>query len=414
MNRTELLGLLAGGENARVAFHRDGAPPERLARDLSALLNFRGGKILFGVAADGGLSGLARSREDFGEWVRGVAGRDLQPRVVPRLEFVELDGRVVGVVGVPAYNPDTPYRAKQDAAWVAFMRAGSASHAATRAQEERLYRTAAVVRYDLDPVPGAGPERLDRKRLEHYFGTVLGQPMPAGSDREAWLRRLADADFLRLAADGAVAIMPGWLAFGKESRRGPRQAGIAAAAYPGRDQGTGPVATEVIRGPLVPLFAEMPCGAARVVDRGVIDRAVDFVSRNLDAAAPRRGARRARGTALPMAAVREAIVNAVAHRDYALADADIEVSLYQDRLEVISPGGLPDGVTTESMRKGARAARNGRLIDVLRDYGYVVHRGLGVPCRLIGAMRAHNGTDPDLLEVDDGFVVRLWKSPVCA
>ena len=171
------------------------------------------------------------------------------------------------------------------------------------------------------------------------------------------------------------------------------------------------MATEVIRGPLVPLFAEMPCGAARVVDRGVIDRAVDFVSRNLDAAAPRRGARRARGTALPMAAVREAIVNAVAHRDYALADADIEVSLYQDRLEVISPGGLPDGVTTESMRKGARAARNGRLIDVLRDYGYVAHRGLGVPRRLIGAMRAHNGTEPDLLEVDDGFVVRLWKGP---
>ena len=411
MNRTELLGLLAGGENARVAFHRDGVPPERLARDLSALLNFRGGKILFGVADDGGLSGLARSREDFGAWVRGVAGRDLQPRVVPRLEFVELDGRVVGVVGVPAYNPDTPYRAKQDAAWVTFTRAGSASRAATRAQEERLYRTAGVVRYDLDPVPGAGPERLDRKRLEHYFGTVLGQPMPAGSDREAWLRRLADADFLRLAADGAVATTPGWLAFGKESRRGPRQAGIVAAAYPGRDQGTGPTAAEVIRGPLVPLFAETPRGAARAADRGVIDRAVDFASRNLDAAASQRGARRARGKALPMAAVREAIVNAVAHRDYALADADIEVSLYQDRLEVTSPGGLPDGVTAASMRKGARAARNGRLIDVLRDYGYVAHRGLGVPRRLVEAMRAHNGTEPDLLEAGDDFVARLWKSP---
>ena len=112
MNRTELLGLLAGGENARVAFHRDGAPPDRLARDLSAMLNFRGGQILFGVADDGGLSGLAQSREDFGEWVLGVAGRDLQPRVVPRLEFVELDGRVVGVVGVPADSLDMPYRAK--------------------------------------------------------------------------------------------------------------------------------------------------------------------------------------------------------------------------------------------------------------------------------------------------------------
>ena len=413
MNRTELLGLLAGGENARVAFHRDGAPPDRLARDLSALLNFRGGRILFGVADDGGLSGLARSREDFGEWVLGVAGRDLQPRVAPSLEFVELDGRVVGVVGVPADSLDTPYRAKQEGSWVAFMRAGSASRVATRKQEGQLYRSAAVVRYDLGPVPGAGPEHLDRKRLENYFGTVLGQPMPAGSGREAWLRRLEDADFLKFSAGGAVATMPGWLIFGKEPRRGPRQAGIAAAAYLGRDQGTGPAAAEVFRGPLVPRFAEAeaPPGAARAADRGVIDRAVGFVSRNLDAAALRRGARRPRGKALPMAAVREAIVNAVAHRDYALAGADIEVSLYQDRLEVTSPGGLPDGVTEESMRKGARAARNGRLMDVLRDYGYMAHRGLGVPRRLVDAMRAHNGTDPGLLEVGDGFVVRLWKSP---
>ena len=410
MNSTELLGLLAGGENARVAFHRDGAPPDRLARDLSALLNCRGGRILFGVEYDGSLSGLARSREDFGEWVLGVAGRDLQSRVVPRLGFVELDGREVGVVEVPADSLDTPYKAKQEDSWVTFVRAGSASRVATRKQEGQLYQSAAVVRYDLDPVPGAGPERLDRKRLENYFGAVLGQPMPAGSGREAWLRRLEDADFLKFSAAGAVATMPGWLAFGKESRRGPRQAGIAVAAYPGRDQGTGPAAAEVIRGPLVPRFAEAPPGAARAADWGVIDRAADFVSRNLDVAASRRGARRPREKALPMAAVREAIVNAVAHRDYALEDADIEVSLYQDRLEVISPGRLPDGVTAASMRQGARAARNGRLMDVLRDYGYAAHRGLGVQCRLIEAMRAHNGTDPDLLEVGDGFVVRLWRN----
>lgn len=410
MNRTELLGLLAGGENARVAFHRDGAPPNRLARDLSAMLNFRGGQILFGVADDGGLSGLAQSREDFGEWVRGVAGRDLQPRVAPGLEFVELDGRVVGVVGVPADSLDTPYRAKQEGSWVTFVRADSASRTATRKQERQLYQSAAVVRYDLDPVPGAGPERLDRRRIEDYFGTVLGQPMPAGG-REAWLLRLEDADFLKFSVGGAVATMPGWVAFGKEPRRGPRQAGVAAAAYLGRNQGAGPAAAEVIRGPLVPRFAEAPPGAARAAGRGVIDRAVDFVSRNLDAAASQRGARRPRGKALPMAAVREAIVNAVAHRDYTLEDADIEVSLYQDRLEVISPGGLPDGVTAASMRKGARAARNGRLMDVLRDYGYMAHRGLGVPRRLVDTMRAHNGTDPGLLEVGDGFVVRLWKSP---
>ena len=149
----------------------------------------------------------------------------------------------------------------------------------------------------------------------------------------------------------------------------------------------------------------------RVVEKGSIDRAVDFVFRNMDSAARPRGARRSREQSLPLAAVREAIINAAAHRDYVWADADIELSLYPDRLEVISPGQLPDGVAAEQVKRGARAARNGKLKDVLRAYGYMSHRGLGVPRAIVKAMRAHNGTEPDLLEAGDRFVVRLWQAP---
>ncbi len=151
-------------------------------------------------------------------------------------------------------------------------------------------------------------------------------------------------------------------------------------------------------------------GAA--LEKGVIDRALDFVKRNMGSVAWLEGGRRRRIRAFPVDAVREAVVNAAAHRDYAREGTDIEVSLYGDRLEVISPGRLPNGVTVEKMREGVvRVARNELLKEILRDYGYIEHYGMGVRNRIIESMRRHNGTEPGLVEGDDRFIVRLWKGP---
>ena len=145
------------------------------------------------------------------------------------------------------------------------------------------------------------------------------------------------------------------------------------------------------------------------METGVIDRAVDFVSRNMGVEAWIEGGRRRQQKSFPIPAVREAIVNAVAHRDYAITVTDIEVSLYSDRLEVISPGRLPNTVTVPKMMQGYRAARNELLKEILRDYDYVEHRGMGVRRKIIEGMREHNGTKPDLIEEEDRFLVRLWK-----
>jgi ATP-dependent DNA helicase RecG len=111
----------------------------------------------------------------------------------------------------------------------------------------------------------------------------------------------------------------------------------------------------------------------------------------------------------PIGAVRETIVNAVVHRDYTIAVVDIELSLYEDRLEVISPGRLPNTVTVEKMKAGYRASRNELVKEVLRDYRYLEATGLGVPRKIIRGMREHNGTEPDLIESEDRFTVRLRK-----
>ena len=152
MNQADLLELVANGESSRVEFNRDHIGPERLAREVSALLNFEGGCILLGVEDDGAISGLARSRDEARQWAMNVARKDLQPPFVPSWSCVALgDGKTVGIVEVPADAPEKPYKARVGKAWQAYVRVGTTVREATHADEARLFQAAQLVRFDIRP-----------------------------------------------------------------------------------------------------------------------------------------------------------------------------------------------------------------------------------------------------------------------
>ncbi|MGH8608320.1 MAG: ATP-binding protein [Gammaproteobacteria bacterium] len=408
MNKTELFELINNGENSGVEFKRDDVHPDSLAKEMTALLNLEGGFVLLGVEDDGRISGLTRRREDAERWVMDIARQNIQPEVIPVWKSVGLDdGKVVGEVGLPMDSPGKPYKAKRGSAWTAYVRVGSTSREATREEEGRLYQASRLLRYDIKPVPETGFESLDLNRLENYFRGILKRQPPDRADIESWRRLLLNIDLLAESGGTTCASVVGLLLFGENPNRRLPQAGVTATAFPREEKDYDTVDEDLVRGPLVSILSKR----GRAVEKGVIDRTVDFVARNMGAIAWLEGGRRRRKKALPLDAVREAVVNAIAHRDYTLVGTDIEVSLYQDRLEIISPGRLPNGVTVEKMKEGFRAARNELLKEILRDYGYVEHLGMGVRNRIIQSMRAHNGTEPDLIEEEHRFIVRLWKEP---
>ena len=142
---------------------------------------------------------------------------------------------------------------------------------------------------------------------------------------------------------------------------------------------------------------------------GLVDRAWDFVRRNTTPTARFEGLRRIDRWEFPESVIREALVNALVHRDYSIVGTDIMLSIHPNRLEIESPGRLPNTVTVEGIKAGARYARNQTLVNVMRDYGYVESRGMGVRNKIIPGMRAHNGTEPDFVEAEHRFTIRLWK-----
>lgn len=426
MNRLDLEELIRNGENSGVDFKRDDVHPDNLAKVAAAFLNIEGGHILLGVEDDGTVSGLSREPCRAEEWVMQVLRDHVQPSVIPFWETIVWDkSTIVGVVTLPADAPDKPYKVKRGSgAWVTPVRVGTTTRDASRDEEARLYMQSGHLQYDRKPVPGASLDDLDLRRLTNYFRNIRGQGCPDPADREGWTRLLVNTELMTLDRGQAIPSVRGLLLFGSRPKKFLPQSGISAAAYAGPAKDYDARARETLSGPLVSLFAIAGIGAdgpyprmsrtfsetTAVTETGVIEQALDFVRRNsaVEASVDESGRRQERWD-YPIESVREAIVNAVAHRDYTISVMDVELSLYSDRLEIISPGRLPNTVTVEKMRAGYRASRNELIKEVLRDYRYIEATGLGVPRKIIAGMLEHNGTDADLVEEESRVLVRLWR-----
>jgi ATP-dependent DNA helicase RecG len=103
-------------------------------------------------------------------------------------------------------------------------------------------------------------------------------------------------------------------------------------------------------------------------------------------------------------------VNAFAHRDWTRIE-DVEVVRFANRLEIKSPGALPNSMTVEKMLAGQPSARNPWIVEVLRDYGYVDARGMGVRTKIAPLLEQCNGIPPDLEPTEDYLMVRMYRSP---
>ncbi len=406
MKREDILDLIRNGEDSGLEFKRDDVTNYDLAKEIVSFLNVAGGTVLLGVEDDSTISGTTRDRLD--EWVAALCRQKIEPPIIPFLSWARdvEPGKHVLSVRVPV-GPDKPYARVHDNRRTYFVRVNNTCREASREELERMFQASGRLQYGLKPVPGASFADFDLRRLRDYLVRVLAGTSPAGGDLQAWERLLASLDFMTEVSGTQVPTIDGMLLFGSTPKRYLPQAGIRALCYPGIQPDYAAKADQDLYGPLVPL-----CTAdGTITESGLLEQAIDFVRRNTEPTAHLEGGRRIDRAAYPDAVLREAIVNALVHRDYTIAGSDITIAIFVDRLEIQSPGRLPNTVTVEGMKAGLRYARNQNLVNVLRDYRYVDFRGMGVREKIIPGMRQHNGTEPDLLAEESRFIVRLWKEP---
>lgn len=406
MLKTELLEIIVNGESSGVEFKRDDIRPEQLAKEVVAMLNFRGGMVLLGIEDDGTISGI--QKDNLEEWVMNVIQSKIHPMFLPFYSEVRIDEqKTVAIISFPQ-GISKPYVVRHNGKEDIYIRVGSKSALATREQQMRLFELGGMLHTEVMPVPRTSFDSLDKARLENYLKDVMQDPDVPSSD-EAWQQRLLGLGFLAEAAGNICCTIAGLVLFGKSPRRYLKQTGLRVLAFDGVDKSYAALLDEVIDAPMVGRWDKAPV-TRHPFDSGLIERFTQlikpFITQEVDELID--GVRHSAQWLYPQDAVREAVVNALAHRDWTRF-VDIEVSIYSDRMEIISPGALTSSMTIEKMIAGQRSPRNPLIIEVLRDYGYVEHRGMGVRVKIIPLMREFSGKDPKFEATEDYLKTTLYR-----
>ncbi len=327
------LGEDSGWEFKEIEFRGETPTSPRrddLADELGAFANSGGGIVLCGVADDGTIQGMSREQmAALDRLVVEVSTDALDPPLRVDVHHRNLDGKAFVLVTVPRGESVHERRGQ------AFIRVGATKRRLSRAESSRLAQNRAQSRYlwfDKQIVPQTGFETLD----ERLWEPLLSVPGAADPRRGLLNLRLMARD------DAGVdrATVAGILLCATEPQDWLPQATITATQYRGLDRASGQLDAQEITGPL----------PAQVAD------AVRFVVRNMRVSA-RKTPERVDIPQYSSAAVFEAVVNAVAHRDYSMTSRRIRLSMFKDRLEIESPGQLPNGMTIEGM-EASQATRN--------------------------------------------------------
>lgn len=399
----EIRRQLEAGEDARAEFKevvfgdRGVRSPntEDMAGEMVAFANAEGGVIFLGVSDAGVIRGLPDDRAGGVEnWVINVATNNCDPPIRPivrRERLPSSEGSDALVMLVEILRGLYVHRTSGGRYYV---RVGSTKRDLTAGELARLFqqRGRAFV-FDEQPVPTATVEDLDRVSLEAYFGN--GQ-------RVISLTELLRNTRVVSTADGAVdrPTVAGLLAFGQAPTRHLLSAHIEAAVY----RGTTLTSDELVHAGRI---------EGRVAEQ--IDEAASFVERFMLRPA-RKPAGREDYPQYDVGAVHEAIVNAVAHRDYSIAGSKIRLFLFADRLELYSPGALPNTLTIETMpfrvftRNQLLVTFLSRLRSRRTSRAFLESRGEGVR-RILDGSEAHAGRRPVYEAFGEELRLTIWAKP---
>ncbi|MBV5304721.1 MAG: transcriptional regulator, partial [Chlorobium sp.] len=251
---------------------------------------------------------------------------------------------------------------------------------------------------------------LDKSRLSYYLQDIIKDPEIPQTDGE-WIERLLGLGLM--ADDGMgnrVCSIAGLLCFGIKPRRFLPQAGLRVMAFQGNDKEYQALLDVVLDAPLVGRWQRSASGRKELIDEGLIEKFSSQIEPFItqEASVIDKNMRREKSWYYPWEAIRETVINALAHRDWTRS-VDIEVTNYSDRLEVISPGKLQNSMTVSKMVAGQRSPRNTLIMEILRDYGYVDARGMGVRTKVIPLMRNINQAEPVFEATEDYLKTILYR-----
>lgn len=372
--------MLRQKQGSRLAFLSE-ADAEKLAECLIAFANGDGGQVVLGVDAQG--RSATTIWEEEAEAALREAATLCRPPVPTRWQHVETGSQRLIAINVPR---STELHSLFDGR--VLVRSGALNRPLSGSEIRTLAASKNSAEFETQVVPGARSSDLDQNVLRDYLERRERRGGAKVGSLEEMLFSIGATD-----RDGKPTTT-GILLFGKEPQMFFPQSGVVFVKFPGteprgEDGGIGYGRRAELTGPV-----------ARIVER-----AWNIVFEEMRVGATVNQLERQELMEYPRFAVREALVNAVAHRDYRINGRRIEIRMYTDRLEIISPGGLPGYMTLDNLVE-EHFSRNPRLVNGLFQWGYIEELGLGID-QMIEEMVQYGHTPPQFRATDYSFTVTL-------
>ena len=348
--------MIPKSENQYIEFKREEVSSQSFAEEVVAFANGEGGEIWLGVDDSGNATGLSRSYE---EDVMNICRTAVIPPLHPQYKALEVPDKQGNLTKIACIiickGVDRPYYTSKNRY---FIRIGSTKRVASREELMRLFQASGLFHYDLVEVSGAQQRHLNQSAICDYFSTYqIDYLQESEEERE---RLMCASDIL---SEHHIPTVGGLLLFGLAPERQLPQSGIRFAVYQGTEIGAELRDKKNFTGSL-PMQ---------------IDNALSAIKANLPIASTIEGTKRVEQSSYPDKVFRELLVNACVHRNYSIIGSQIRVFLFDDRIEFMSPGRLPNTVTIEKLTTGTSFARNPLLLKFMENLRYMDKRGRGLP-----------------------------------
>ena len=389
----DLPGLLGQFESPELEFKQELPGPVAIAKTAAAFANGRGGYFIIGVRdSDREVIGVDPAKVfDLEGRISNIIHDLVEPPVSPRLSTLLYRKKTLFIVRIfPGSTP--PYHLKSEGPLQGtYMRIGSQTRKADAGYVRELELRRQNLGFDQTAVRDAGPEELPSGNVRRFIETrheVRGAPIVEPTEK-----LLVQFGALMTESGRCHPTVGGLLLFSDTPQARFPYARIKCARFRGTTVAEF-IDQKDIEGPL---------------DRQ-IEAAMAFYKANVRRGATIKGLRREERDEYPETAVREAIANAVCHREYGMEGSDIKFAMFDDRIEITSPGPLPQRMSIAMLGKGVSEARNKVIARVFREMGIIEEWGQGIT-RMRAAMSEWGLPEPVFLEPGHFVKVILTGKP---
>jgi len=377
MDKFELMERIEKGEDIHTEFKRE-VDRENLAKAIISFANTDGGQIIIGVADSGEIVGVDDTDEVMRR-VDDVAFNRCEPPITVVQETVDAEGEGVVIVNVPK-GDQRPYRTRSG---LYYIRSTNRRRQATRQELLRLFQATESIYYDETEIFRASISDLELDHFEKFFRDYLGMEITDESIY-TYMKNL------KVISSREKPTLTGLLFFGRHPQFFLPHARVITAYIEGDDLSLPPKDKKEMDG--------------RVPE--ILENVMVFLKLHLKEEHRIRGMEPELYPEIPEEALREALVNAIAHRDYTIS-APIRILIFKDRVEFHTPGVLPNTVTIESMKiGGSHVLRNPTIYNFLAKMGLVTDIGSGVR-RIITLIKETVERDVDLKVEGNEFLLTI-------